>query len=61
MTTVQLSLSVSTSILRPMFTIGSTASVSPGSSRKSCLRVSRLTKLGTCGFSCITRPMPWPT
>ena len=23
--------------------------------------VSRLTKLGTCGFSCMMRPMPWPT
>src|SRR5205823_4677187 len=26
-----------------------------------CLRSSRLTKLGTCGFSCMIRPMPWPT
>jgi hypothetical protein len=59
-TTVPWSRSVSTSG-RPMLTIGSTASTSPASRRKSPLRVSRLTKLGTCGFSCMTRPMPWPT
>src|SRR5262245_32522172 len=59
-TTVQWSRRVSVSA-RPRFTIGSTASTSPSSNLKLCLRTSLLTKLGTCGGSCITRPMPWPT
>ena len=37
----------------------STAITRPSSRRKSCLVfVSRLTKFGTCGFSCMIRPMP---
>ena len=45
-----------------MFTIGSTARTMPGSSRKSPrFRISLLTKFGTCGASCMSRPIPWPT
>ena len=48
--------------LVPRLTIGSTAMTRPGSIRKSPLRRSwALTKLGTWGSSCISRPMPWPT